>query len=235
MINCIIIEDQPPAQRVLKRYIDDFGLLSLQGVFEDALSAMEFLKTNTIDLIFLDIHLPKLSGIDFMNILQPKPKVIFTTAFPDYALQGYELDVVDYLLKPFSFERFIKAVSKVAVHNTAPSPTTPYTTPNRTTDFLFVKKGHEYLKIQFNAIQFIQADGDYTRVHMTQGKPLISHPLKFWSTQLPTQVFCQTHKSFIVNIHFIEKISGNQIIIKGEKLPIGRAYKDYFFEHYLKS
>jgi DNA-binding LytR/AlgR family response regulator len=113
MMHCIIIEDQPPAQRVLKKFIADMGQMELLGTFTDALQALEFLKANRVDLIFLDIHLPKISGIDFLKTLQTRPHVILTTAFPDYALESYEYDVVDYLLKPFSFERFVQAVAKV--------------------------------------------------------------------------------------------------------------------------
>jgi response regulator of citrate/malate metabolism len=113
MIRCIIIEDQPPAQRVLKKFIADIGNMDLKATFADALRAMDFLKTEEIDLIFLDIHLPKISGIDFLKTLHHRPNVILTTAFSDYALESYEYDVVDYLLKPFSFERFVQAVSKV--------------------------------------------------------------------------------------------------------------------------
>lgn len=235
MIACIIIEDQPPAQRVLQRYIADLSLLELKGTFSDALEAMEFLKRQMVDLIFLDIHLPKLSGIDFINVLYPKPKVIFTTAFPEYALKGYELDVVDYLLKPFSFERFIKAVSKVNFPSLNPSPTNSSNEKQEgTKDFLFAKSGHDYLKIEFINIQYIQSDGDYTKVFMADAKPLVSHSLKYWMTQLPKDSFCQIHKSFVVNIHSIQKVSGNQAFIGEAKIPIGRAFRDYFFENYLK-
>ncbi len=110
-MNCIIIEDQPPAQRILKKYIQDIGSLHLKATFSDAIQAMEFLKTEAVDLIFLDIHLPKISGIDFLKAMQNPPHVILTTAFPDYALESYEFNVVDYLLKPFSFQRFVKAVA----------------------------------------------------------------------------------------------------------------------------
>ncbi|MGB5228874.1 MAG: response regulator, partial [Eudoraea sp.] len=112
-MNCIIIEDQPPAQRILKKFIEDIGSLQLKGVFSDAIQAMEFLKTNSVDLMFLDIHLPKISGIDFLRTMPNPPFVILTTAFSDYALESYDLNVVDYLLKPFSFQRFVKAVSKI--------------------------------------------------------------------------------------------------------------------------
>src|SRR5680860_1306938 len=115
-MDCIIIEDQAPARRILEKYIADIGTLNLQGAFTDALQAIEFLRENQVDLIFLDIHLPKISGIDFLKSLSHPPQIILTTAFQDYALEGYELDVVDYLLKPFSFQRFVKAVSKVPAH-----------------------------------------------------------------------------------------------------------------------
>ncbi|MFT5167549.1 MAG: two-component SAPR family response regulator, partial [Saprospiraceae bacterium] len=116
-MNCIIIEDQPPAQRILKKYINDIGSLNLIATFSDALQAMEFLKTEEVDLVFLDIHLPKISGIDFLKTMTNPPNVILTTAFSEYALESYEFNVVDYLLKPFSFQRFVKAVSKVSVEN----------------------------------------------------------------------------------------------------------------------
>ncbi|MCB0667491.1 MAG: response regulator, partial [Saprospiraceae bacterium] len=109
-MNCIIIEDQPPAQRILKKYIEDYGHLELKAIFPDALQAINLLKSQSIDLIFLDIHLPKISGIDFLKTMPQKPQIILTTAFPDYALESYELDVVDYLLKPFSFPRFVQAI-----------------------------------------------------------------------------------------------------------------------------
>lgn len=160
MISCIIIEDQPPAQRILKKYIGDVNKLALKGTFGDALAALEFLKTNPVDLLFLDIHLPKLSGIDFLKILSPKPKVILTTAFPDYALQGYELDVVDYLLKPFSFERFFKAVSKVIYQEEKTIPPVNQRSLERNStasEFMFIKTGTDFQKIEIATIQFIKS------------------------------------------------------------------------------
>jgi len=182
-MTCIIIEDQPPAQRILQKYIQDIGTLELKATFADALTALEFLKTTTVELIFLDIHLPKISGIDFLKILNPQPKVILTTAFSDYALQGYELDVVDYLLKPFSFERFVKAVSKITYQKeqTVTLPPTLNTTPTALKEsFIFIKTGKDYQKIEVANIQFIKSNGDYTQVFMTKGKHLVSQPLKYW-------------------------------------------------------
>ncbi len=172
MICCIIIEDQPPAQRVLKKYISDADNVELKDTFADALQAMEFLKTSNIDLIFLDIHLPKISGIDFLKMLSQKPHVILTTAFPDYALESYEYDVTDYLLKPFSFERFVQAVSKV---NLTPSLKLDIAKANRAdsrSDVIFIKSGYELIKINVSDIRFIHSDADYTEVFTSEKKYL---------------------------------------------------------------
>lgn len=237
MQTCIIIEDQPPAQRILQMYIRNIGNLELKGTFADALTALEFLKNNSIEIIFLDIHLPKISGIDFLKILPSKPKIILTTAFPDYALQGYELDVADYLLKPFSFERFVKAVSKIVYQqeNTPLSP--PTLLPKQTVpteQFLFVKTGKDYQKIDIAAIQFIKSNGDYTQLFTTNGKYLVSHPLKYWLDKLDTTSFCQIHKSYLVNVQHISKVTGNQVYIGNNLLPIGRTYREGFINDYLE-
>ena len=237
MISCIIIEDQPPAQRILKKYIGDVEALELKATFDNAIAALAYLKTNEVHLIFLDIHLPKLSGIDFLNILSPKPKVILTTAFPDYALQGYELDVVDYLLKPFSFERFFKAVSKVIyptdekqLSNNSPHNTT---TPS-VAEFMFIKIGSDFQKIEIAAIQYIKALGDYTQLFTLTGKHLASYSLKYWLERLPSRDFCQIHKSCLINVKHLEKVSGNQVYIGKDVLTIGRTYKERFFGEYLE-
>lgn len=237
MPTCIIIEDQPPAQRILQKYIRDIGNLALEGTFSDALTALEFLKNTPIEIIFLDIHLPKISGIDFLKILPTKPKIILTTAFPDYALQGYELDVVDYLLKPFSFERFVKAVSKATYpkeNNMVAPPPKPSKQEGRIEKMLFVKTGKDYQKIEVAAIQFIKSNGDYTQLFMTKGKHLVSHPLKYWLEKLDATTFCQIHKSYLVNVQHISKVTGNQVYIGDNLLPIGRTYREGFIQDYLE-
>lgn len=236
MTRCIIIEDQLPAQRILITYISEIPQLDLAETFGDPLSALEYLKTNTVDLIFLDIHLPKLSGMAFLKLLSPRPKIILTTAFTEYALDGYELDVIDYLLKPFSFERFYKAVSKIIYSET---PDLNNQTANEQpassdqTDFIFIKTGSDFLKLEIASIQYVKSLGDYTQVFTPNGKHLVSYPLKYWSEHLPSKYFCQIHKSSVVNIRHIERVSGNQVFIQREVLTIGRTYKDRFFENYL--
>ena len=229
-MNCIIIEDQPPAQRILKKYIEDIGSLRLRGTFSDATQAMELLKTESIDLIFLDIHLPKLSGIDFLRSLSHPPAVILTTAFPDYALESYELDVVDYLLKPFSFSRFVKAVSKVTRPSRPSEVTQPLTSPSE----IFIKSGYEYIKVAVDDIIFIKSDADYTELWVSGRKLLSSESLRHWSETLDTRQFVRVHKSYIINTAKIKKVVGNQIYLSDETVvPIGRAYKDDFSERFL--
>jgi DNA-binding LytR/AlgR family response regulator len=230
MISCIVIEDQKPARKILQRYIADIKELDLKGLFSNALDALEFLRNHPVDLVFLDIHLPKLSGIDFLNVLNKKPFVIITTAFPDYALQGYELEVVDYLLKPFSFERFLKAVLKVErlkenVTNSEGS---------KIPESILIKVGYNFVKIQYDEITHIQADGDYTYIFCKNRKYHVSYSLKYWKDNLPLHKFSQVHRSYIVNVKLVDKTFSNQIEIEKTKIPLGRVYKKQFQEAFLK-
>lgn len=223
-MNCIIIEDQAPAQRVLKKYISDLGTIQLKGVFNSALPAIEFLKREEVDLIFLDIHLPKISGIDFLKSLQRPSAIILTTAFSEYAVQGYELDVVDYLIKPFSFERFVKAVAKAG--RTQP----PANAIAAQQDF-YVKSGHELIKVNSADLIYITSDMDYTELHLADKKLISSERLSSWEEKLSPLKFCRIHKSYLVNTQKIEKIAGNQVYLSQQRIvPIGRAYKDGFLE-----
>jgi len=228
-MNCIIIEDQPPAQRILKKYIEDIGSLELKAVFSDAIQVIDFLKKESVDLIFLDIHLPRLSGIDFLKVLPQRPHVILTTAFSDYALESYDLDVVDYLLKPFSFQRFVKAVGKVPTSKAAAS----VPTQQERKEF-FIKSGYEHIRILVADILFIKSDADYTEIHIGEKKHLSGEPLRYWLESLDPQQFVRVHKSYIVNSSHIEKIAGNQVYLEGGKqIPIGRAYKESFLKRFV--
>lgn len=233
-LSCIIIEDQAPAQRVLKKYIEDIGTLQLKNTFSDALKALEFLKTEQVELIFLDIHLPKISGIDFLRTLDYKPHIILTTAFSDYAVQSYEFSVVDYLVKPFSFERFVKAISKVKTNLHTPKAAQEPLPPIPDHDF-FIKTGHEYIKVNSEHVLFIKSDMDYTEVHVDGKKLLSSETLSFWEEKLSPLNFVRVHKSYLINPQQIEKIAGNQIYMpEGHIIPIGRAFKDDFIQRFVK-
>lgn len=235
-MTCIIVEDQPHAQSILEKYIGETSTLKLLGTFGDALAARSFLNEQSVDLIFLDIHLPKLSGIDLLNLINPQPKIIFTTAFSAYALQGYELDAVDYLLKPFSFARFLQAVSKAERLTKTGSGKSKLEVQQKTSapdGIIFIKSGSDYIRIEKTSIKYVKADGDYTWVFTKATKHLANHSLKYWLQHLPEIHFCQIHKSYLVNVRFIEKISNNQIYIDNDKLPIGRTFKNTFFTKYL--
>ena len=228
-MRCIIIEDQPPAQRLLQKYIADVGTLELIGVFSDAVSALDVLKTGEVDLIFLDIHLPKLSGIDFLKTLQSPPSVILTTAFADYALESYELEVVDYLLKPFSFARFVKAVSRVPVKNSFSESFDSHGKEND--EDLFIKSGYDHFRVAKNDVILIGSDADYTELVTTQRKLLSNESLRYWLERL--NGFIQVHKSYLVNTKHILKVSGNQVYLTNDQVvPIGRAYKEDFMKSF---
>lgn len=227
---CIIIEDQPPAQRILTRYIDDVPELELVGTFTDPVAGLAFLRQQPVQLIFLDIHLPKLSGMDLLRILPYQPKVILTTAFSEYALEGYEYDVVDYLLKPISFERFLKAVSRVIypAEGNAPPAAEPADGTTGAAQPIFVKSDRTIIRIEPRRIISIQAEDDFTRLITTEKNYFLSYTLKYWLDVLPTQQFCRIHKSHIINLAFVEKIEGNRVFTPQGALPIGRSFREAF-------
>jgi two-component system, LytTR family, response regulator len=222
-MNCIIIEDQLPAQRLLKKYIADTDSLTLVATFTNALEAIETLNAKHIDLIFLDIHLPKMSGMEFLKTLSNPPSIILTTAFQDYALESYEHNVVDYLLKPFSFQRFIKAVSKVK--------TTSFV--DKSDNELYIKSGHEHIRIIPDEIIYIKADSDYTEIYFENKKIISAEPLRHWEKQLSNKIFYRVHKSYIINTKKIIKISGNEVFTESNvNVPIGRTFKNEFLKRF---
>ncbi|MFD1064189.1 LytR/AlgR family response regulator transcription factor [Winogradskyella litorisediminis] len=232
-MNCIIIEDQLPAQRILKKYIEDAKSLSLVGTFSDAIEALETIKAQQVNVIFLDIHLPKLSGIDFLKSLSNPPKVILTTAFPDYALESYELNVVDYLLKPFSFPRFIQAITKASQMLESNTNNDSINEPNQKKE-IFIKSGYELVRLKIDDIIYIKSDADYVEIYTENKKLLSSDSLTEWIKRLDTNQFARVHKSYIINTNKIEKIIGNRVYLQyDKKIPIGRAYKSDFTNKFL--
>ncbi len=227
-MNCIIIEDQIPAQRILIKYIKDIGTLNLLATFTDAIQALTFLKTEPVDLIFLDIHLPKISGIDFIKTLPNPPALILTTAFSEYALESYDLNVVDYLLKPFSFDRFLQAVAKVKSSKSSDHI-------EKENNSFFIKSGYEYINIQINDVTYIKSDMDYTEIHTTDKKLISSETLAYWQQKFAGESFARIHKSYLVNVSKIKKLVGNQIYLEnGSDIPLGRAFKEEFISRYIK-
>lgn len=234
-MKCVIIEDQPPAQRILQKYISEIGYLKLEGVFSNAIEALAFLKGHPVDLIFLDIHLPKISGIEFLKVLDPRPFVILTTAFSEYALESYDYGVKDYLLKPFSFERFVKALAKIPDPSLAKKEVFQPKEEDETRKEIFIKSGYEHIRIMVRDIIYIKSDGDYTEIVLQEKKHLSSESLRYWLENLNDKEFVRTHKSYIINTSKIQKIVGNQLTLEGgKKAPIGRAYKEQFIKGIIK-
>lgn len=218
ILKCIIIEDQLPAQRILKGYLEEIPNLELVGTFLSPVEALPTLENENVNVLFLDVHLPKISGIDFLKSFRNPPSVILTTAFTEYALEGFELDVVDYLLKPFSFERFLKAISKIQRISKNNNPIVRQ-------QFIFVRTKGVIQKIKIGDIGFIEAKGDFVLINTGTQRFIANSSLSDILLRLGSH-FVRSHKSFIVNINAIDRIDGNRIFIGNQKISIGRTYKE---------
>jgi two-component system LytT family response regulator len=221
IIRCLIVDDEPLSLDVLEKYIHDIPGLELVGRCLNAFEAMEKINESEIDLLFLDINMPKLSGINMVKSIKNLPEVIFTTAYPEYAVEGFELEVLDYLVKPISFERFLKTIGK-AQKKIESSQDEVGANPQ----FIMVKSDKKHYKLPFSEIRYIQSMGDFVKIH-TIGKVYISSDtLKNIETQLPKNQFVRIHKSYIISIEAFRYIEGNQVKIGEESLPVGQTYKD---------
>jgi DNA-binding LytR/AlgR family response regulator len=218
---CIIIEDEPLAQNVLKKYIGDHPSLQLIAVCPDAMEAQTILNNQRIDLIFLDINLPKLSGINFIKTLIHPPLVIFTTAYSEFAVEGFELNAMDYLLKPFSFERFLKAVNKAIEKINSSS----VIRSKEEDSFIFLKADKKIHKIDIDSIHYIEAIGDYMKVVTVSGQLLVNETMKKMLEDLPASLFIRVHKSFIISRNKIRFIEGNYVQVADKSIPIGATYR----------
>jgi two-component system LytT family response regulator len=222
-IKCIIIEDEPLAVKVLSDYIAQTPFLQLDATFRDALLATDYLRRNSIDLIFLDIHLPKLKGMAFLKTLSNPPAVIITTAYHQYAVEGFNLNVTDYLLKPFEFERFLTAVTKVrTVRAEGQRPPDP----PETRDFIFITVQKKKVKILFAEIVYIESQREYIKITTTGNEYISKMSTHEIEALLPTHLFKRVHRSYIVAIRRIESFTAEMIEINGVSIPIGKGYRD---------
>ncbi|WP_346862902.1 LytTR family DNA-binding domain-containing protein [uncultured Draconibacterium sp.] len=228
-IKALIIDDEPLAQNVIKQYALKLPDLHIVDTCNDAICAHKALQAFDIDVIFLDINMPKMSGISFLKNLKNAPLVIFTTAYSEYALEGYELNAIDYLKKPFSFERFCKAYYKaeelIQLHKNAQAPNSVSITAN---DFLFIKSNKKSVKVKFSEILYIEGLGDYIKIHLTDNKLVTNLSMKKIFSLLPENQFYRTHKSFIISLDKVDSVEGNMVSINGNKLPIGNSYRQDF-------
>lgn len=219
-LTCLIIDDEPSSQEVLKTFVGRIDWIEVSSVCNNAIEALNYLSKQPVDLIFLDINMPELSGISFYKSLQNPPKVIFTTAYSEHALEGFELNAVDYLLKPFSFERFVKAIAKVKSNE------------EKSQEFIHIKSDKRIHQIKSSEISHIESIGDYVKVHVNDAAIVTYSTLKNMLLELPQRNFIQVHKSFIVNVDQIAFIEGNQIVIGANKIPLGQKFKKSFSQHF---
>ncbi|MDP5201038.1 LytTR family DNA-binding domain-containing protein [Flavobacterium sp. DG2-3] len=224
---CIIVDDEPPATRILENYIGKVNFLEKEGVFNDSLKALEFLNSKSVDVIFLDIQMPQLTGLQLSKIISKNIKVIFTTAYPDFALEGFELNAVDYLLKPISFERFYQAVSKL---NSEPKSETVIAPNSR--DFIFIKTDgkNKFQKVFLADILYVESLQNYVCIHTSKQQIITHSSLKNVIESLPSTDFIQIHKSYVVSLQHIESTDNFSVFVNEKELPIGATFKDAFFD-----
>ncbi len=228
-IKAIIIDDEPLAQNVIKQYAKKLPDLKIVESCDDAICAHKVLQEQDVDLLFLDINMPKLSGISFLKNLKNPPLVIFTTAYSEYALEAYELNAIDYLKKPFSFERFCKAYYRAEeLLQLKQKAATTSSASQVVEDFLFIKSNKKSVKVKYSSILYIEGLGDYIKIHLEGDKLVTNLSMKKILTLLPTKQFYRIHKSYIISMDKIENLEGNMVSINGNKLPIGNSYRQEF-------
>lgn len=221
-INCLLIDDEPLALRVLRKYCAQLPALEEKGAFTNPLEALEVLSNENIDLIFLDINMPEISGLSLIKSLPNPPAFVFTTAYPEYAVEGFELEAVDYLLKPFSFERFLKAVQKARKTWAQEEETA--------TSMLLVRADKRWYNLPHEKINYLEAYGDYVKIHTEEKTIVPKKRLSELEAQLPERFFMRVHRSFIVRVDKIEYIEGNHIKINNDTIPLALNYKNILLD-----
>ncbi|MGO4772135.1 LytR/AlgR family response regulator transcription factor [Flavobacterium sp. W22_SRS_FK3] len=233
-MKCVIIDDEPLAVDLLKDFVSKVDSLELISTFNNAIDAVSFINQNNVELIFLDIQMPHFSGIEFLNTIEKKPLIIFTTAYSDYAVEGFNLGAVDYLVKPIPFHRFLKSVVRAQqiLNPTAVQAISEITTvPDTEQDFMFVRAEYENVKMNFSDILFIEGLKDYVKIYTTDNKftlTLIS--LIKLENLLSSKGFSRIHRSYIINIKHVKSIQKNKVLISDKRIPISESYKNAFFE-----
>ena len=227
MITCIAIDDEPLALRQITTYIDKTPFLDLKDCFEGPIDAITYLQTHTVDLMFVDINMPDINGLDFVKSLENPPKIIFTTAYSEYAVEGFRVDAIDYLLKPIDYATFLKASNKAKswfdIHEKQPEQI------QSNEDFLFIKSEYKIVRIKLEDIRYIEGMREYIRIHLTNDKPIMTLlSMKAMEAQLANKSFMRIHRSYIVNLNKITTIERNRIIFDKVYIPVSDQYKDKF-------
>ncbi|RLJ32991.1 LytTR family two component transcriptional regulator [Chryseobacterium sp. 7] len=229
-MNCIIVDDEPLARSEMRSLINEISGIDILGEFSNAPSALEFLKDNDVDLIFLDIEMPMVTGLEFVEMLPKKSLIIFTTAYSQYALKSYELEAVDYLLKPIDPQRLEKAIDKATLYTELLSKdTVKNTVESNTADFLFIKAERRFYKISFSDIKFIEGLKDYVVIHTKQQKLITAMNLKTTHQKISGETFIRVSKSYVVNMNYIDSFDNHNIYIEDSEIPLGEVYRAEFF------
>lgn len=234
ILKCLIIDDEPPAQRVIEKFVNEFPSLKLVGKCFNAREALDSLHKNNIDLIFLDINMPIITGLEFLRTLQNPPLVIITTAYREYAIEGYELNVVDYLTKPIVFARFFQAIDKALDKVKTKETLIPNISENQfnktNQEFIFVKEDKVTYKVELKDIFYIESVGDYVKIITAKKSYITYQTMKYMESLLSNEKFPRVHKSFLINLSQISKIEGNLITINEKIIPIGKTFRTVFFK-----
>ncbi len=226
MIDCVIIDDEPLAREGLADYVKEIDFLKLTGTCANPVELISLLNQQSVDLIFLDIQMPKMTGIDFLKIFEKPPLVIITTAYPGFALEGFQLNVLDYLLKPITFDRFVKSANKAREQQLLISRASTDLWANPDTSYVFIKCGNKYEKIYVDEILFIEGMQNYVTIYTGRSKYMTLLNLKNLEQQLDAKAFIRVHKSYLVAVRKIDAIEGNEIFIQSHRIPISRNLRD---------
>lgn len=230
-MNCIIIDDEPLAREELQALLEEISDIEILAKFSNAVKALEFLKGDSVDLIFLDIEMPLMKGLEFAQLIPEHTLIIFTTAYPQYALKSYELDAIDYLLKPLDVSRLEKAVKKAVLYRELLLEK-KNTIESNTQDFLFIKADRRYHKIYFKDVWFVEGLKDYVIIHTKNQKLITAMNLKSMHQKLPLEDFMRVSKSYVVNLEYIDSFDNHTLYINESEIPLGEVYKKDFFDKY---
>jgi len=233
-MNCIIVDDEPLAREGMELNVEDVPYLNLVGQFGNALTANDFLVQNSVDLMFLDIQMPGITGLEFLKNLKNPPMTIFTTAYPQHALEGFELDVIDYLVKPVRLQRFIKATNKAKeIYDLRGQSENIIEKIEE--EFIYIKADRKYIRLFFKDIKYIKGMKDYVMIYTDTQRLMTAMNLKTIFSQLPHHIFARVSKSHLININFIDAIDIDFIQLAGVEIPLGRTYKEHFIKNYVKT
>lgn len=233
-MKCIIVDDEPLAREGIELNIEEVEFLELVGQFPNPVEANNFLSDNKVDLMFLDVEMPEMTGMEFLRTLDSQPMTILTTAYSEYAIEGYELGVIDYLVKPVKMDRFLKAVNKAKEYYEIVEKS-ENTAMSEADDYIFLKSDRKYVRVYLNDVIYIKGMKDYVMVYTKDSRIMTAMNVKTILKQLNENIFVRVAKSFVININYIEEASQSSVIVHGEEIPIGKTYKDNFIDNYIKN